>query len=1030
MSVSRAGVTLSNVSVTANAAGSVRCARATTPTSTVEAGRGGGVSIAGQQSSVSFVAGTVVGNAVGGSGGGVAISGGSVAMANVVVAGNTADMSGGGVMVGGGSSVAAFGASVHGNSAGVSGGGVSCSQSSLSVAGSTVFDGNTVVPLGEAGGAAIVTTEAGSAHIVVFDATTTWLGNRAPSGGALAVHARVGNATCDADAEPCARAGLATRGAHSGVVVASPLPAFVGNVATRQPRSSSLAWWNSPPSGPLAAANSSVVIGQGVRLRFALGHAAPVNVSSRASWNAVIELVDVYGTTVFPEPGLRVVLSVVANNQAASVTGAVSTDFVGATAAVIGAVLIAIPQSTVTVHFSLSPESGIRPLVHTMQVHPCEPGFAPTGDRCTPCRPGEFSQDGLSCELCPPGMFSEAPQAAACTPCPIGRYLASTGGTSPTSCTACFGGATTAAPGAVSDTQCECLAGMYLLEPGVCTVCDPAVITCKSLGTTLATVRLVAGVWRVSNSSARFWSCPLPSMCVGSSSTTPFDTSPGGVCGPGGTGPFCAVCRPGWHMQAGGWCAACHSSSAASLALQVSVAVVALLVVGAAVWWFRRRLARMHGQARLEVLRESGQVMLNRELEAAAAKRAYVLAKQRSGAVGEKIGSLTSKAKIALSYLQVVSLFPLSFDLQYPKVFMELLSKFDVFNVDVFRVLSVECATPWVNHYTRLLFWTLCPVVLGLALWLVRAVAKAAVARHIRADGTPGMASVLVSGAFPAFLVAMFTVFPSVCNAIFQTFACVELDDNTAWMQADLSLSCRLPEYTIFSVYAGVMAVAYCIGVPAWYLRLLWPHRAKLSQGDHEGLDELSFLFDNYRPNVWWFEVFEMGRKILLTGVAVLILRGTMSQLTVGLLVAVLSMLVYAVWSPFDERATNHFALASQLGLIMTLLAGVLVRSRAALSDGYDEEMVGVMIVVLNLTVPLIGVGVVVYKHCILRWIATRDQGPCWARVKVFVGMPRAATKADQVELTRLRVRPNPLTAARAKSDAKRRKASLAISWQ
>ena len=103
-----------------------------------------------------------------------------------------------------------------------------------------------------------------------------------------------------------------------------------------------------------------------------------------------------------------------------------------------------------------------------------------------------------------------------------------------------------------------------------------------------------------------------------------------------------------------------------------------------------------------------------------------------------------------------------------------------------------------------------------------------------------------------------------------------------------------------------------------------------------------------------------MGRKVLLTGVAVLVLRGTMSQLAIGLLVAVLSMLVYAVWSPFDDRATNHFALASQLGLIMTLLAGVLVRARSALDDGYDEDVVGALVIVLNLVVPAIGVVVMV----------------------------------------------------------------------
>ena len=1008
IAISRSEMVVARSNFTTNAAGSLHCPRIASPTGVLEAGSGGAVSTAGQHTVLSLADVHMVGNMVGGDGGGVAALGGSVSVSRSVLSLNRAGASGGAVACGGGSTVSVTQCGVSDNLADVSGGGLSAKLCAVDVTGTTAFARNRVDDAGAGGGAAALTTATGSTLRLAFDQTVSWTGNTAPVGGAVLFHASIGNATCDADASACARSGLADKGARSGAVIESPLDAFVGNTATREPRGSVLAWWNSPPAGPLATGSTDQVISQPVALRFVAGRAAPRNISSRVAWSSAVELVDVYGTTVYPPGGLvQVVLSVQASNVAASVAGAVTAPFHGLSAAVDGTLLLAIPESTVTLVFSLQPSIGVLPLLHSIDVLPCGPGFAPSGDRCVACRVGEYSSDGAACLPCGEGSFSAVTQATSCEPCPRGRFLNAKGGTSADSCVACFDAATTAEAGAASQSQCVCSPNFFLEAPRQCRLCDPSAIVCPTLGTTTATVRLLPGLWRVNNRSTIFRNCPLPAMCAGSpgvglsqrrrrrlaGANDTLDTSPSAVCAPGGGGPFCAVCNDGWHMTSGGVCEQCEPSSSATLALQASLIALAAIGVVVAVIVVRRKLAAMHEEARLEVLRDSGAVMLDRNLEAEAAKRAYALAKSRSGRLGERVGSLTSKAKIALSYVQVVSLFPLSFDLQYPDAFMELLAKFDVFNVDVFRVLSVSCAMPWMNHYTRLLFWTLLPVGVGLGLWMVNLVARGCVRRHIQQDGTPGLAAVFVSGTFPAFLVAMFTVFPSVCNAIFRTFACVTLDDGTSWMQSDLSLSCLDPAYTVFSVYAGLMAAAYCIGVPGWYLRLLWPHRQALEQGDHEDLDELAFLYDSYRPEVWWFEVFEMGRKVLLTGVAVLVLRGTMSQLAIGLLVAVLSMLVYAVWSPFDDRATNHFALASQLGLIMTLLAGVLVRARSALDDGYDEDVVGALVIVLNLVVPAIGVVVMVYKHGWLRWVATKDEGTTRERVRAFVGLPRGKPK-------------------------------------
>ena len=51
-------------------------------------------------------------------------------------------------------------------------------------------------------------------------------------------------------------------------------------------------------------------------------------------------------------------------------------------------------------------------------------------------------------------------------------------------------------------------------------------------------------------------------------------------------------------------------------------------------------------------------------------------------------------------------------------------------------------------------------------------------------------------------------------------------------------------------------------------------------------VDSISFLFSAYEPHVWWFELFETARRLLLTGFLVLFQPGTASQISVGMIVS------------------------------------------------------------------------------------------------------------------------------------------------
>ena len=65
----------------------------------------------------------------------------------------------------------------------------------------------------------------------------------------------------------------------------------------------------------------------------------------------------------------------------------------------------------------------------------------------------------------------------------------------------------------------------------------------------------------------------------------------------------------------------------------------------------------------------------------------------------------------------------------------------------------------------------------------------------------------------------------------------------------------------------------------------------------------LSFLWSGYRPKFWWFEVFEMVRKFLMTGAPILLVLfvGETQYVTMayGLLTTTLTSAVHAMGDPY-----------------------------------------------------------------------------------------------------------------------------------
>ncbi|CAN0492669.1 unnamed protein product, partial [Laminaria digitata] len=167
-------------------------------------------------------------------------------------------------------------------------------------------------------------------------------------------------------------------------------------------------------------------------------------------------------------------------------------------------------------------------------------------------------------------------------------------------------------------------------------------------------------------------------------------------------------------------------------------------------------------------------------------------------------------------------------------------------------------------------------------------------------------------------------VFTSASSAVFKTFACDDgVVNGESYLRADYSISCQSRRHGFFRLYAGLMILVYPIGIPALFLFVLWTKRELLNprvysggkpEGDgvnnrvkarmeHPELVPFMFLWRDFGPDLYYYEVVECGRRILLTEVLIFIAPHTSIQAAMACIFAFVSLLGFELMRPHADPA-------------------------------------------------------------------------------------------------------------------------------
>ena len=235
----------------------------------------------------------------------------------------------------------------------------------------------------------------------------------------------------------------------------------------------------------------------------------------------------------------------------------------------------------------------------------------------------------------------------------------------------------------------------------------------------------------------------------------------------------------------------------------------------------------------------------------------------------------------------------------YPGVYQNFLSAIDVINLNLGSVFATGCLWSGINFHDRLLISTMGPLVFVGLLAITYLFA-------VRRNGTPRDNAAFVSirkKHQTALLLVTFLVYSSVSSVVFQSFACETLDDGIKYLRADYRIHCEDAKHKAFEAYAGIMVLVFPLGIPLLYAILLFQHRDVLADGgaDKTVAQSIAGLWEAYRPERFYYEVVECGRRIMLTGVVVFIFPNSAAQIATTMLIAFSFFVVFEILAPYKS---------------------------------------------------------------------------------------------------------------------------------
>ena len=137
-------------------------------------------------------------------------------------------------------------------------------------------------------------------------------------------------------------------------------------------------------------------------------------------------------------------------------------------------------------------------------------------------------------------------------------------------------------------------------------------------------------------------------------------------------------------------------------------------------------------------------------------------------------------------------------------------------------------------------------------------------------------------------------------------------------------MSCDDSAYLAVKVVATVCTFAFPVGVPAFFVLLMWRERNSIQ--DFVSQKKYGLLFADYASTYFLWEVYDLGRKLLLSGLLMFFKRGSISQLLVAMLIALLALQLQLSVRPYKSLVANVIQVVAFNAILLNLVGAMLLK--------------------------------------------------------------------------------------------------------
>jgi len=205
-----------------------------------------------------------------------------------------------------------------------------------------------------------------------------------------------------------------------------------------------------------------------------------------------------------------------------------------------------------------------------------------------------------------------------------------------------------------------------------------------------------------------------------------------------------------------------------------------------------------------------------------------------------------------------------------------------------------------------------------------------------------------------AVLIATTCVYSSFSSVFFSAFNSSTIDGER-YLSVDLSIYIDSGDHAPYLVLAALMIVVFTLGVPLFYLLLLWPHRKTLTsivaRKADPNIRHLAFIYDDYSPNLWYFEIIVCAFKAYLTGLSLWVEKGSILQIVTSIIVIVLYSYLLMHYTPYQGRSNQGLAVSGVASLAFAFLMGLLLKvnpelqASTMLQRGYGVRHISILLI-------------------------------------------------------------------------------------